>query len=456
MSHRPLTPGSNPSVGAALAGARGLIDAGRRTAAVGTLQTLEPRLQGDPGGLQSAGEMFLACGRVADALRCYQAAVALAAGDPRALYNLASTLVAVGDLLGAEKAFDRVIALDPADADAFHNRSTLRKWTPDDNHLASLTTAIAGVRHPAAEVALCYALAKEHEDLGDHQAAWSWLARGAARRRALMSYRVEADLETMAQIEAAFDASRMSNAAASAPSGPVFILGLPRSGTTLVDRIVSAHSQVESLGEIPDFALSLMDAAGSATSKSELVARSARMDFQRLGQAYETRVRDYGRPARFLIDKTPANYLYIGLIALSLPGSVIIHVRRDPMDNGYALLKTLFRTGCPYSYDQSDLARYIAAFERLMTHWRSVLPGRVVEVNYEDLIEDQEGQSRRLIAALGLKWEAACLAFHTNPSPSATASAAQVRRPLYRDSVGLWRRYAPELSPLAAGLGAAG
>lgn len=148
--------------------------------------------------------------------------------------------------------------------------------------------------------------------------------------------------------------------------------------------------------------------------------------------------------------------VYIGLIALSLPGARIVHVRRDPMDNGYALLKTLFRTGCPYSYSQSDLGRYIGAYHRLMAHWRSVLPGRMVEVDYEDLIEDQEGESRRLIAALGLDWEPSLLDFHANPAPAATASAAQVRRPIYRDSLGLWRRYATQLQPLAESLMAQG
>lgn len=449
--------GATPTGGAALDAVRALMHSGRQGEANRALADLEPRLAADAGGLQAAGEIHLANARFADAVRCYRRAAGLAPTDPRALYNLAAALVATGDLGEAESLLDRVIALDSADADAFYNRSVLRRWTPSQNHVPELQAAAARAQRPEAEAALCYALAKEFEDLGEHDAAWDWLARGAARRRGLLSYRVEADLETMAQIAAVFDADLMGRAKASPDaSGPIFVLGLPRSGTTLVDRILCTHSRVESLGEISDFALSLVRTVGPAVDKGDLVARSGRMDFPALGRAYRDSLEAYDRKAAFLIDKTPANYLYIGLIALSLPGARIVHVRRDPMDNGYALLKTLFRTGCPYSYSQSDLGRYIGAYHRLMAHWRRVLPGRMVEIDYEDLIEDQEGESRRLIASLGLDWEPSLLDFHANPAPAATASAAQVRRPIYRDSLGLWRRYATQLQPLAESLAAQG
>lgn len=443
--------------GAGLDSVRALARAGRRAEADRALRDLEPALAGDARALQAAGEIHLANGRYADAVRCYRAAAALAPHAADALYNLAAALVATGDHAEAEALFDRVISLNPSDADAFYNRAILKRWTPENNHVAALIEATERARHPGAEAALCHALAKELEDLGDHPAAWEWLARGAARRRSLLSYRVEADIETMGQIARAFDAALLADApAGSGEPGPIFVLGLPRSGTTLVDRILSAHSQVRSLGEISDFALALTQAAGPAPDKAALVERCARLDFAALGGDYLERQRSYGVEAPFLVDKTPANFLYIGLIALSLPNARIVHVRRDPMDNGYALFKTLFRTGCPYSYSLSDIARYMGAYARLMDHWRAALRGRMVEIEYEALVEDQAGESRRLVSAVGLEWEPGCLAFHANPAPAATASAAQVRRPIYRDSLGLWRRYETQLAPLAEGLRAEG
>ena len=157
-----------------------------------------------------------------------------------------------------------------------------------------------------------------------------------------------------------------------------------------------------------------------------------------------------------LIDKTPVHNLYIALNARALPNARIVHLRRGAMDSGYALYKTLFRMGCPYSYDLENLAAYILAHRRLMEHWRAVLPGRFLDVDYEALVSDQEAVSRDIIAHCGLDWQDACLRFHENPTPAATASAVQVRQPVHGRSVGLWRRYADQLTPLSAALAAGG
>lgn len=440
-----------------LGGVAPLIRDGRVGDALARLASLETRSGDDARLLQHLGEHYTHCGRPAHAARCYRRAAALTPDDPRVLYNLATALIALGQTAEAETLLDRVIQLDPDDHDAWQNRSTLRRQTPESNHTAALFQATRQRLTGPGEVALSYALAKELEDLGEHEASFAWLKRGADRRRSLLSYRVEADVSAMAEIERVFDAALFASPAPGCDEpGPVFVLGLPRSGTTLVDRIISSHSDVESLGEINDFAFALMRAAGPSRVKGDLIRRSAGLDPAALGRAYLDSVAGYGRSTPLFIDKTPVNFLYIGLIARALPNARIIHLRRHPMDSGYALYKTLFRMGCPYSYDLADIAAYQLAHRRLMDHWRAVLPGRVLDVDYEALVTDQETVSRRIIAHCGLDWQDACLRFHENASPAATASAAQVRQPIHANSVGLWRRYADQLEPLRAALAAGG
>lgn len=423
---------------------------GERAEARSSLQKIEAKAGKDARLLQHIAEFHTHSGAHEGARRCLQRAGEIEPRNPHCLYNLAASLIALGDMAQAEIYLDRVIALDSHDYDAYYNRATLRRQTVAGNHVKEMTAVLqAGVKHPAGEAGLCYALAKELEDLGDYRKSFEFLQRGAEARRKLLSYRVEDDIAAIDEIRKTFDKSLFQKAAQGHDeAGPIFILGLPRSGTTLVDRIISSHSEVESLGEINDFALSLMRLAGNLPDKMALIRRAAALDFRSLGKAYTDSTRGYERRRTYFIDKTPLNYLYIGLIHLALPNARIIHMRRDPMDSAYAMYKTLFRMGYPFSYDLSDIARYYAAYEGLMAHWRSLLPGRFLDVDYEDLVENQEAVSRRIISHCGLDWEDACLRFHDNSSPAPTASAAQVRQPIYKSSLQLWRRYEQELQPL--------
>lgn len=439
------------------------LHAGDTGAATARLRDLAAAHPDDGILLQHIGEYLMFAQQNADAVRAYRRAADLRPNDARALYNLATALIATGDMRQAESLLDRVIALDPHDYDAYQNRSTLRKQTPADNHVAAMEALIHGRGAARGEVQLGYALAKELEDLGEWRRAFAYLRRGADRRRRHLSYDVQADIAAMQAIAGTFDADYVNDGrAGSASAAPIFVLGLPRSGTTLIDRIISSHDAVQSVGEINDFALCLTRQARQGghdldkTGKLGLIEAARATDPAALGEAYVASVAGYGIERPRFIDKTPANYLYIGLIAKALPNAKIVHLRRDPMDNGYALYKTLFRMGCPYSYDLGDLGRYMVAQHDLMRHWRDLLPGRIIEVDYEAVVDDVEGESRRLIAALGLDWQDACLNFHQNQSAAATASAAQVRQPVYKTSVGLWRRYETELAPLAEALRAGG
>jgi hypothetical protein len=259
----------------------------------------------------------------------------------------------------------------------------------------------------------------------------------------------------------AFPGTSGSASTDTAGDSPIFIVGLPRSGTTLVDRILGSHSQVFSAGELNQFALCLVDAVrrrsgGARLARRELVAQSATVDFGALGREYLERVRSAFGGSRRFIDKMPLNYLYCGLIRRALPNARIVHLSRHPMAACFAMYKTLFMDGYPFSYDLGEIARYYVAYRRLMGHWQATMPGAIHELRYEDLVADQLTETRKLLQFCGLGWEAACVQFHLNPAATTTASAAQVRRPLYDSSVSRWRHYEPQLAALGRQLRAAG
>jgi tetratricopeptide (TPR) repeat protein len=416
---------------------------------------LEPSAQDSAARLVALGELLTHLADHRGARRVYEAANRIAPRDPAVLYNLASALIATGAHAEAEATLDAVIALQPADGDAWYNRSTLRRQTRERNHTLELQAVLARSSGKAQAIPLGFALAKEREDLEDWEGSIRVLKAAADLRRSRLSYDVEVDIQTMSAIAEAFDKAWAQQPAEGADGAPIFVLGLPRTGSTLVDRILSAHSQVASLGEVPDFALALVALAGGG-SRAELLERAAGVDPAALGRAYQARVAGYGVSAGRLIDKTPSNFLYLGPILKAFPDASVAHLTRHPMDACYAIYKTLFRMGYPYSYDLVDLARYYAAYDRLMNHWRLIFPGRVIEVSYEALANAPEAQTRRLLEACNLPFEADCLAFHDRAGPAATASAVQVRQPIHQRSVGLWRRYERELRPLRDALLAEG
>jgi tetratricopeptide (TPR) repeat protein len=436
---------------------------GRRARA--ELAALEGQAQ-DPRLFTAIAGLYTLAGAHVDRLRCARKALSLLPADRTLLASVAAAETACGEIEAAESHLDELLACEPQDYGAWYRRSVLRRQRADNNHVAALTGLLASLPGQATGVVpICYALAKECEDLGRYEQAFEYLQRGARQRRAALSYSVADDERVMQKVIACFDAGRMAatGAKGSADATAIFVMGLPRSGTTLVDRILSSHSAVHSLGEINDLAFAitaLVGAAGDAPAgpgnRLELVERAAMLDPRALGEDYLRRVAGYPRERSMFIDKTPWNFLYLGLIALALPNARIIHLRRNPMDSCFALYKTLFRDGSPYSYDLDDLARYYLAYHALMQHWRNVLPGRFLEVDYEQLVASQETVTRELLAHCGLPFEAQCLEFHRNAAPAATASAAQVREPVHARSVQLWQRYAPQLAPLAGALRAGG
>ncbi|MEQ9463520.1 MAG: sulfotransferase [Haliea sp.] len=433
-----------------------LIAAGEERDACTALLDAEAHAMVDADSAAMLASLYVKVNEHERALRGYQQAIELDPRNAKHHFSRAATLRFLGRLEEAEQACDSALEIDPGEYEAYLIRSDLRTQTAHSNHIEDMEQALERVGAPyMGEVMLCHALAKECEDIGEHARSFRYLARGAGLRRKHLSYDVRQDLELIDELMEHFSPERLNPARAGGFDSPlpVFVLGMPRTGTTLVERILASHSGVSSAGEPPDFprvmaALAERQTPGSAGDPKALIAASLDLDMEQLGRQYVDSLARRVDGGLRVIDKLPFNYLNVGLLHLALPQATIIHVTRDPVDTCYAVYKTLFQRAYPFSYDLEDLGRYFIAYSRLMDHWHRCLPGKICRVSYEALVEAPERESGRLIEACGLQWEDGMRAFHNNPSPSMTASASQVRRPIYRSSVGKWHNYASELEPL--------
>jgi tetratricopeptide (TPR) repeat protein len=412
--------------------------------------------------LDAIGSFYSSVGEQQRAFEAYSQAIARDPSQAIFWFNRATVQRFVGRLTGAEEDYDRAIALRPNDFEAYTNRSELRKQTRERNHIDAMERLLApGIASWRGEVQLRHALAKEYEDVEQYSDSWRHLERGARLRREHLKYDVRYDTDTVDWIMKAFPDAPAEQINGCQSAEPIFIVGLPRSGTTLVERILGSHSQVFAAGELNHFAAALVSAATSATGgkplpRPELIAATRDLHFGALGADYLERTRPGTSQRPHFTDKMPLNYLYCGLIRRALPNARIVHVTRHPMASCYAMFKTLFKDGYPFSYDLEDVARYYVGYRRLMDHWRTSMPGVIYDISYERLVRDQENESRQLLAACGLEWEDGCLEFHRNPTVTTTASASQVRRPIYESSLKQWRHYESQLAGLRNQLQAAG
>jgi tetratricopeptide (TPR) repeat protein len=411
--------------------------------------------------LDALGTLYTHCDEPQAARPLYERALALEPGNAHYRYNLATVQRMAGDLADAEANLDKAIAARPTDFEAYLIRADLRTQTPEHHHVDELLRVLSTATRPRGEIALCFALAKELEDIGEFARSFQYLKRGADLQRRSMNYDVAADVATLETLVQTHTAHRLRDGARGFDTEePLFVIGLPRSGTTLVERIISSHSQVYAAGELNAFTVATIQAVqrivGKPVSKLEFAEKSLQVDPAELGKAYLEATRPQTGHTRRFTDKMPLNYLYAGLIHRALPGARIVALMRHPLDTCYAMYRVLFKGAYPFSYDLTDLGRYYVAWHRLMQHWQAVIGDAWLTVSYEKLVANQDEVTRRVLSHCGLEWEAACLDFHNHRAAVSTASAVQVRRPLYATSIGKWRHYEAQLAPLRDFLQASG
>ena len=402
--------------------------------------------------------------RLDDAAACARRVLELRPGDSRALNNLANALNGQGKFGEAAACYRRALEIRPGDAEAFYNlvnQQPLNDGSAESEALFASLARHAGTPdgYTAGErSALLFALGKALEARGDTDPAFASFAKANALHRSGLGFDIVSAERLGDMIAQRFDAAMPagSQGAASQSARPIFVVGMPRSGTTLVEQIISAHPMVHGAGEIGVLgALVARTRGADGSAFPRWTKPPAPADLRRLAEAYLGALDRIGDGKAKVTDKTVGNFQLLGLIQIILPNASIVHCRRDPRDVGVSCFTTRFSSGHDYAYELGELGRYLRLYDRMMEHWRAVLPpGRIFEVDYEALVEDPEGGARRLVDHLGLPWDEACLRFYDSERSVGTASFAQVRRPIYRDSVGRWRRYEAHLGPLLEALDA--
>ena len=368
------------------------------------------------------------------------------------LINQANNYMFLDRLDDAEAVLRRVLASSPAHPNAHWLLSGLRRAT-DRGHVSELEELVTReTRNPQALAFLYYGLGKELEDLEDWNNAFDAFAKGARARRSTVDFDEQAEVEMYEAFAARLTEEWMHDGAGGYEDpAPIFVVGQPRTGTTLVERIITSHSQVHSAGELKQFGhcvRRLGDYREAKRQSAKLAEIAASVDPRRLGKAYRQMTRALAGDLPRFVDKLPPNYLYLPLILKALPQAKVVHLTRNPMDACFSSFKQLFADAYPHSYDQAEMARHHARYYHLMATWRERFGDRFLDISYEDTAANLEPNARRLIEFLELPWEDACLEFHAQKSAVTTASVVQVRQPAHTRSVGRWLRYQEQLEPM--------
>jgi tetratricopeptide (TPR) repeat protein len=418
--------------------------------------------------LSEQAHLYWMLGQIPEARACMDRAVALGIDTDGEYYLDAMLYQFLGKVSEAEAVLMACLQRWPTHGDAAVILANLRRQTPASNHLDLFLRSLERIAPGSTNARDLFARAefesavfKVHDDCGRYEEAWSALARSNAIMREILPYDAAGEeAVTDALIEASRSISTVGPVVAYEGPTPIFIVGLPRSGSTLLDQMLSSHSQVVSAGEIMDLQRQFHWMADisprSAHGMLRAIERSPAMDFAELGARYLQQTQWRAQGHRFYVDKLPVNVRMVPFIRRALPHAPILHLVRDPMDVCYSNLKVMFGKASPYCYDQQALAHYYGQYTRLTDHWRASIPGAMLDVSYTELVNEPEATMRQVLQHCGLAMEEGCLHPERNPAPVTTPSSIQVREPVHARSLGQWRRYAEQLEPLRRALATQG
>ena len=427
--------------------------------------------------LNTLGTVFSFCGEHGPALICYERAAKILEKNPPSsgartelagnlYFNLGASLQFAGHFDAAEAAYEKALDFTPTMFRAHTSIAALRRQTPENNHLQRLEEQKTKVRSSRDQLHLGHAIAKEKEDLGLYQDALHALTWGKEAHAKEAGYQRKVTAELFSGLKELFSVQGLQTMRKRSPGcdsqEPIFIVGMPRTGTTLLEQILGNHPDVYAAGELPNFPQQMRRLTGArqtAADELELLQKASAVDSRELGESYIDSTRPRTGHTRHFTDKLPLNFKHLGLISLALPRAKLVCLRRDPMDTCLSNFRQMFALEFRqyhYSLDLLDCGDYYLQFDQLMQHWRNVLPGMVHEVWYEELVQEPEDTTRELLDFCGLPWDEQCLDFQNSGKAVATPSAVQVRQGIYTSSVKRWEKFGEAMQPLYALLQDAG
>ena len=421
-------------------------------------------LQEDPNNANAhalLGEVLHETDRFPEALESFETALTLKPDYIEAHNHYGVCLKSVGRLEEAREQFLKTIELNPWAFGCYANLADLEKYTPDNPRFRAMEAIMKDASDPTNEayMALHFGLGKAYEDVGEYDKAFSHFQTGATMKRAKLKYNEEEAFGFFDAIRETFNSNFFANPPFEGnPSEvPVFIVGMPRSGSTLIEQILSSHPQTCGAGEIKEFSrrlTALRSRFPTLPKYPQIALKMNRDHYKIVADGYLSKLQNYSTEALKVTDKLLTNYYFVGMLHIAFPNAKFIHSKRNPVDTCLSAFTKLFKDDMPHSYDFGELGRYYKKYEELMAHWEQMLPPGVIKtVVYENVVDDLEASARELVEFVGLPWDPACLSFHESRRPVKTASVVQVRQPVYRSSVEKWRSYGSRLQPLVDALG---